>query len=108
MFLLTTKSFPKVDTYNMAKQYKTRPAGHRESPEESASNPNPDKLFECLALPPHVPAEEHQHSPPHTTTANEIHAEENALGFGPRIGRRTAAHYGLDREAWQRQAALRM
>lgn len=92
----------------MAKDCTTKPPGHRESPEESASNPNANVLFECLPLPPHVPAEEHQHSLPHKTTAHEIQAEENALGFAPRIGRRTAAHYGLDREAWQRQAARRM
>lgn len=81
--------------------------------ENAASNVHAGVLFECLALPPHAPTAEDPHTPEHRATppfaaVNHVESQEQALGSNPRLGRRAAVHYGLNRAEWKRCAALRM
>lgn len=77
---------------------------------EQATSSADARFFRPFLLPPEVPA---SHQPSHGTPVRQgqIHnnpAQLHALGSGPRLGHRTAARYNVDREAWERRAALRV
>lgn len=81
--------------------------GYRHTLEWSASQANA-KFFDPPPLPPAAPLRQ----PPLELLPRflqEILNEpaQQVLGSAPRIGSRAATHYGVDREAWEHQAALR-
>mgnify|MGYP006876477195 CR=1 FL=1 len=98
----------KKTTFNKGANCTTSLLGLAElSLEGTASSANPT-LFSPLMLPPYVEAPLTGTPPTSMQRLLSSPTEERALGFKPAIGWRAAFHYGMDRRAWERQAALRM
>lgn len=104
--LLTCKprSCSKKNTIQAAQDCTTLRPGHS-LPLEVLTSCEP-YYFEPLGL-PHRVSGAHIANPLSLQNLLNPAEQERALGLRPCLTRRAAAHYGINREAWEREAALR-